>query len=155
MADWRNKSDPVARIVRRVFSFANDHTDYDLGVDGQEPFSVIQYLHDKSTVHTATGAVMGARICTRGAWLRCSCTVASRSLEGRPHSPRPVFTSSRNKAKLFFSYRSENGTMDTELTEHSGCPVVTGTKWVVTQWLRSGVNRQESWTRFDPTGSRL
>ena len=45
MANWRNKSDPVSRIVRRVFSFANDHTGYGLGVDGQEPFSVIQYLH--------------------------------------------------------------------------------------------------------------
>ena len=39
MADWRNKSDPVARVVRRVFAFANDHSDYRLTVEGQEPFS--------------------------------------------------------------------------------------------------------------------
>ena len=45
MANWKNKSDPISRVVRRVFSFANDHTDYNLNVDGQEPFSVIQYLH--------------------------------------------------------------------------------------------------------------
>ena len=56
---------------------------------------------------------------------------------------------------VFFSYRGANGTMDTELTEHSGCPVVQGTKWVVTQWMRAGVSKSEHWTRFDPTGSRL
>lgn len=35
MANWRNKSDPIARVVRRTFAFANDHTGYGLTVDGQ------------------------------------------------------------------------------------------------------------------------
>lgn len=56
---------------------------------------------------------------------------------------------------VFFSYKGENGTMDTELTEHSGCPVLAGEKWVVTQWLRGGVGKGEPWTKFDPTGGRL
>jgi hypothetical protein len=56
---------------------------------------------------------------------------------------------------VFFSYKGQNGTMDTELTEHSGCPVTKGVKWVVTQWLRGGVGRDEPWTKFDPTGGRL
>jgi hypothetical protein len=47
MANWRDPNDPVARVVRRVFAFANDHSPgpegYQLTVDGQEPFSVIQY----------------------------------------------------------------------------------------------------------------
>ena len=49
MANWRDPHDPVARVVRRVFAFANDHAPgspgegYGLTVDGQEPFSVIQY----------------------------------------------------------------------------------------------------------------
>ena len=60
MADWRNKSDPVSRIVRRVFSFANDHTGYGLGVDGQEPFSVIQYLHGQEYRPHCDGACDGS-----------------------------------------------------------------------------------------------
>jgi len=47
IANWRDPNDPVARVVRRVFAFANDHSPgpegYQLTVDGQEPFSVIQY----------------------------------------------------------------------------------------------------------------
>ncbi len=45
MADWRNKSDPVARVVRRVFAFANDHSDYRLTVEGQEPFSGAHFVN--------------------------------------------------------------------------------------------------------------
>ncbi len=41
MANWRDKVDPVARVLRRTFSFANWHG-LGLSVDGQEPFSVIQ-----------------------------------------------------------------------------------------------------------------
>ena len=41
----------------------------------------------------------------------------------------------RNQA-VFFTYRDEDGNMDTGFTEQSGCPVKKGQKWVVTQWLR-------------------
>ena len=55
---------------------------------------------------------------------------------------------------VFFSYIGENGIMDTELTEHSGCPVLDGEKRVVTQWLRRGVGNEEPWSKFDAVGWR-
>ena len=44
---------------------------------------------------------------------------------------------------------------DTGLTEHAGCPVREGEKWVATQWMREGVNTKETWMLFDPQGGRL
>ncbi len=45
--------------------------------------------------------------------------------------------------------------MDDGYTEHSGCPVVKGEKWITTAWMREGVTKEDSWTRFDPSGVRL
>lgn len=40
-------------------------------------------------------------------------------------------------------------------TEHSGCPVLSGEKWITTAWMRDGVSKADPWTLFDPTGVRL
>ena len=45
--------------------------------------------------------------------------------------------------------------MDTGYTEHSGCPIVKGEKWIATAWLREGVSAEDSWMRFDPEGIPL
>jgi hypothetical protein len=53
----------------------------------------------------------------------------------------------------FFSYRGADGKMDDGgYTEHSGCPVLEGEKWVITFWMRDGVSRAEPWDIFDPSG---
>jgi hypothetical protein len=36
----------------------------------------------------------------------------------------------------FFHYLDANGHMDSGWTKHSGCPVLEGTKWIATQWIR-------------------
>ena len=56
---------------------------------------------------------------------------------------------------VFFSYLSPEGTMDTGLTEHSGCPVLEGEKWITTAWMRKGVSLQRPWTMLDPSGGLL
>ena len=156
MANWRNKSDPVARVVRRVFAFANDHTGYGLTVDGQEPFSVIQYNQGQEYRPHCDGSCDGSPHLHAGrvATMLMYCATASKG-GGTSFTKAGVHVKPTNGQAVFFSYRGENGTMDVELTEHSGCPVVEGTKWVVTQWLRSGVGKGESWTKFDPIGGRL
>jgi prolyl 4-hydroxylase len=53
---------------------------------------------------------------------------------------------------LLFSHRnSETGDMS-ELTEHSGCPVREGDKWVATQWYREGVSEDARWNSFENWG---
>lgn len=40
-------------------------------------------------------------------------------------------------------------------TEHSGCPVFSGEKWVITQWLRDGVSSQRPASMFSPFGGKI
>lgn len=52
----------------------------------------------------------------------------------------------------FFSYRGPDNMMDSGFTEHSGCPVLKGEKWITTFWMRDGVTREKPWTIYDPSG---
>lgn len=45
--------------------------------------------------------------------------------------------------------------MDDGFTEHSGCPVLEGEKWITTVWMRDGVTEEEPWHLFDPDGVRM
>ena len=50
---------------------------------------------------------------------------------------------------LFFGYKL-NGTsgtpiMDNGNTEHSGCPLRKGRKWIATMWFREGVTPERDW----------
>lgn len=66
-----------------------------------------------------------------------------------------IFVKPRNGSATFFSYKGTDGNMDEGYTEHSGCPVIQGEKWITTVWMREGVTREEPWTLFDPNGVRL
>ncbi len=53
---------------------------------------------------------------------------------------------------LFFGYKLRQGasggwsrTMDGGMTEHSGCPLRRGRKWIATMWFREGVSAQKTW----------
>jgi hypothetical protein len=57
---------------------------------------------------------------------------------------------------VFFSYIDPDTlTMDTGFTEHSGCPVYEGTKRIVTQWIRLGVDDENPWDSFNTLGVKL
>ena len=52
----------------------------------------------------------------------------------------------------FFSYVGLDGIMDSQFTEHSGCPVITGQKKIVTMWLRKDVTDEVPWTSYNTLG---
>jgi prolyl 4-hydroxylase len=45
--------------------------------------------------------------------------------------------------------------MDPGHTEHSGCPVLEGEKWIATVWMREGVSLDRPQSMFDPSGGLL
>ena len=50
---------------------------------------------------------------------------------------------------VFFSYiNEEKMEQDIGETLHTGCPVYDGTKKIVTQWIRYGVDRDKPYTDF-------
>ena len=45
--------------------------------------------------------------------------------------------------------------MDDGYTQHSGCPVLEGEKWITTAWMRKGVTRSKNWSIYDPSGVEI
>ena len=66
-----------------------------------------------------------------------------------------IFVRPMKNSATFFVYKGPDGNMDRGFTEHSGCPVVKGEKWITTAWLREGVTRERSWEKVDPSGHEL
>lgn len=66
-----------------------------------------------------------------------------------------VVIAPRKGTAVFFAYKAEDGRMDEGYTEHSGCPILAGEKWIATAWLREGVSAEQPWTKFDPIGIQV
>mmetsp|Transcript_20509 Transcript_20509/g.72995 ORF Transcript_20509/g.72995 Transcript_20509/m.72995 type:complete len:174 (+) Transcript_20509:1-522(+) len=163
--DQKKKKAPAAKLWRRAFSVANALTGYDLDVEGQEPFSVIHYngtrqrlaggLPDEYRPHcdgSCDGSphMHGGRVAT----LLLYCGVPTSGGATTFTNARTVVRPSANDAVLFSYYDVATREMDTGFTQHSGCPVLDGDKWVVTLWMRKGVHAGDSWAQYDPTGCR-
>jgi hypothetical protein len=54
-----------------------------------------------------------------------------------------------------FTYMTPDGIMDSGYTQHSGCPVIEGEKWIATAWLREGVTKEFHSQKTDPKGRLL
>lgn len=66
-----------------------------------------------------------------------------------------VFVKPKPGSATFFSYKGSDGRMDEGYTEHSGCPVLEGEKFITTIWMREGVTEDDPWTSYDPSGVRI
>lgn len=53
---------------------------------------------------------------------------------------------------VFYSYLGPDGRTDIGHTRHSACPVLEGTKWVASMWMRLGVTAERNWQHYDPSG---
>jgi hypothetical protein len=60
----------------------------------------------------------------------------------------------KRRQMLFFGYKlpptAEGGppTMDDGHTEHTGCPLRAGQKWIATMWYREGMTAEKDWTHY-------
>lgn len=163
--DPNNPNDLVSKLWHRAFDAANALTGYGLDPHGQEPFSVIFYngsraahddgLPDEYRPHcdgSCDGSphLHGGRVAT----LLLYCAVPDKGGATSFTNARTVATPNPTDA-VFFSYlNKDTNEMDTGLTQHSGCPVLRGDKWVMTLWMRKGISAADSWTKYDPTGAR-
>lgn len=57
-------------------------------------------------------------------------------------------------AAAFFTYMGPDGRLDIGYTEHSGCPIREGEKWIATAWMREGVSLEHPHSLYDPSGFR-
>lgn len=68
---------------------------------------------------------------------------------GTTFSRSNVFIKPKPGQVAFFAYKGVDGIMDDGQTEHSGCPVLAGEKWIATAWLRQGVSVQDGAYSYD------
>lgn len=145
--------DPLWGLYHRVLHLTNHYTGMRLQPEGQEDFTVIQYnIDDQYTPHcdgTCDGSPHnpGGRVATAVLY----CQVAERG-GGTTFSKADVFVKPEKGMATFFSYRGPDHLMDSGYTEHSGCPVLEGEKWITTFWMRDGLTLSQPWTVFDPSG---
>lgn len=145
--------DPLVALKRRVLEMTNLMTGYNLDLPGQEDLTIIQYNEDDLYAPHCDGACDGSKHIPGGrvASAIMYCQVAERG-GGTTFTKADVFVKPTKGLAAFFSYKGSDGMMEPGYTEHSGCPVLEGEKWLATFWMREGVTMERSWVNFDPFG---
>ena len=148
--------DPLLPLKSKVLSITNEHSGYKLQGDGQEDFTIIQYNKADEYVPHCDGSCDGTDYKSGGrvATAVMYCQVALKG-GGTTFTKADIFVKPRAGMATFFSYKGPNGKMEDGYTEHSGCPVLEGEKWITTAWMREGVSRESPSDIFDPSGERL
>eukprot|EP00903_Cladosiphon_okamuranus_P010152 g9613.t1 len=152
-ADLNNEKSVTAPLYRRGYAFANHVTGYNLDMTGQEGFSVIKYGSDDEYRPHCDGDCTGAEFRQGGrvATMVIYCEQAKVG-GGTTFSSSDVFINGRKGQAAFFSYLGPDNRTDNGRTRHSGCPILEGTKWIATLWMRRGVDGVKGWQYYDPSG---
>jgi len=148
--------DPLWELYNRVINVTNRHAGLNIDPPGQEPFTIIQYNKDDQytphcdgscdfSKHKSTGRVATAVL---------YCKVADKG-GATTFTKSNIFVKPSVGTATFFSYKGSDGRMDDGYTEHSGCPVLEGEKWITTAWMREGVTADNNWGMNDPSGVRI
>mmetsp|Transcript_18122 Transcript_18122/g.18873 ORF Transcript_18122/g.18873 Transcript_18122/m.18873 type:complete len:432 (+) Transcript_18122:44-1339(+) len=149
----KGESDPLANLYNRVFAHINTQTRYNLKTPGQEGFTIIQYNVDDEYTPHCDGSCDGEKHMSKG---RIATAVMYCKIPeiggGTSFTKADVFVNPVPGMATFFTYRGSDGFMDVGFTEHSGCPVLKGEKWITTLWMRDGVDAEHGWEKYDPSG---
>lgn len=150
-----DNADPLLDLKYRILQVTNKVTGYTLQGDGQEDFTIIQYNKDDEYVPHCDGNCDGSDYKSGGrvATALMYCQVAEKG-GGTTFTKADVFIKPQVGTATFFSYKGPDGKMEDGFTEHSGCPVLEGEKWITTSWMREGVSKELPSDVFDPTGMR-
>jgi hypothetical protein len=150
-------TDILGGLVRRVFTFVNEYGGggyENFQLEGQEPFNVIMYntSGDEYRPHCdgycdSSKYMQGGRAAT----VVLFCKEAARGGQTSFMNADILLKGKAGQA-AFFHYRDSEGYVDSGWTKHSGCPVVEGTKFIATQWIREGVSTANPWYFYTPTG---
>jgi hypothetical protein len=181
--DYYNTNDPIANVKRRLFAYTNHAVPYNLTLDGQEELMSIQYFGINSTAPRADTSAeyrdhilstpdrytphcdgdcndmyhkTGSRIATMVMY----CTIPEESGGlgggGTNFQQANVYVKPKVGSSVFFSYMDPHTLIHDEgFTTHSGCPVVYGTKRIVVQWMRYGVDSENPWDSFDTNNIKI
>mmetsp|Transcript_26301 Transcript_26301/g.81894 ORF Transcript_26301/g.81894 Transcript_26301/m.81894 type:complete len:566 (+) Transcript_26301:258-1955(+) len=156
-ANARDLSDPAARLQARSASFANFFSNFSLGLDGQEHLMAVQYNATQEYMLHCDGSCDGTpfRRGGRVATVLMYCEAAEGGGTAFPNAN--VHVVPKRGQAVYFHMRAPEADSNTEdwHTEHSGCPLKSGSKWVITQWLRDGVSKENPHSRFDPMGGPI
>ena len=152
--DYDDESHVVTQVARRKFAFARTMAGYGdvYENEGQEPVNAVYYKNygDHYGAH-CDGECNGGHY-HRGHRIATSLTYCQVAEQGG----YTLFTRSalkmvpKPRQMLFFGYKlAPNSTaMDRGHTEHSGCPLRKGNKWIATMWYREGVTPEQDWSKF-------
>lgn len=161
---WDKPFDPISQLSRRVYDYFNSLFDLDIRENGQEDLISIQYFgrgrNDTEPDHFAphcdgdcTGRPLknGNRIASMVMYCVTAESGGHTNFRNAGVHVKPV-----QYDAVFFSYIDpDTKTMDTGFTVHSGCPVFTGSKKIVTQWVRYGVSDEVPWDSLNTLGVKL
>jgi 2OG-Fe(II) oxygenase superfamily len=158
---WDKPNDPISILSRRVYDYVNSVLELDIQENGQEDLMSIQYFGrgrndtepDRYTPHcdgdcTGQPHKYGNRMATMVMYCITAESGGHTNFRNAGVHVKPV-----SNDAVFFSYIDPaTKIMDTGFTEHSGCPVFTGSKKIVTQWVRYGVSDDVPWDAFNTLG---
>lgn len=150
-------TDPLWPLYARVFKMLNQYVGFNLAPPGQEEFTIIQYNEDDQYTPHCDGTCDGSlhHKAGRVATAVLYCKTPERG-GATTFTKADVFINPKPGMATFFSYKDVNsGHMDDGFTEHSGCPVIDGEKWISTVWMREGVSESNPWGKYDPSGIEI
>eukprot|EP00934_Nitzschia_sp_Nitz4_P007034 Nitzschia sp. Nitz4//scaffold77_size91520//45176//46905//NITZ4_004891-RA/size91520-snap-gene-0.14-mRNA-1//-1//CDS//3329557994//7024//frame0 len=160
--DWslEEQGDPIASLDRRIFEYASHVLGINMTVEGQEPLFAIQYTgrgfndtHPDQYQPHCDGKCKGKPLfhSSRMATMVLYCGVPDLDGGGSTNFQNAGVTVAPSLySGVFFSYIDPATKItDKGFTQHSGCPVYKGSKFIITQWMRLGVNASMTYEAYN------